>query len=95
MNVLIALPRQSVQHNPWFANLKSRIDNGLSTAALTMWLVGDQEGPKMSIPTQAHRLLMWAALGLAVMANVGCVTFTRHAIPAHRLPDQFQGAIAQ
>ncbi len=44
----------------------------------------------MLTPFHKVRLLAWAVLGVAVMTNVGCITFTRHAIPAHRLPDQFQ-----
>ena len=44
----------------------------------------------MLTPFHKMRLLVWAVLGVAVMTNVGCITFTRHAIPAHRLPDQFQ-----
>lgn len=44
----------------------------------------------MLTPFHNMRLLAWAVIGAAVMSNVGCITFTRHAIPAHRLPDQFQ-----
>ncbi len=44
----------------------------------------------MLTPFHSMRLLAWAVIGAAVMTNVGCITFTRHAIPAHRLPDQFQ-----
>ncbi len=40
--------------------------------------------------SQAMRLLLWVVMGVGTISNVGCITFTRHAIPAYRLPDQFQ-----
>ncbi|MCC6510342.1 MAG: polysaccharide biosynthesis/export family protein [Pirellulaceae bacterium] len=44
----------------------------------------------MLMPSHAMRLLLWAVMGVGTLMNVGCVTFTRHAIPAYRLPEQFQ-----
>ncbi|MGN6134042.1 MAG: polysaccharide biosynthesis/export family protein [Aureliella sp.] len=44
----------------------------------------------MLMPLHATRLLQWAAICVGTLMNVGCITFTHHAIPAYRLPDQFQ-----
>lgn len=41
-------------------------------------------------PSHALRLFIWVVLGAGALTSVGCVTFTRHAIPAHRLPEQLQ-----
>jgi hypothetical protein len=44
----------------------------------------------MLTPSHAMRLLLWAVMGAGTLTNVGCITFTHRAVPAYRLPDQFQ-----
>ena len=44
----------------------------------------------MLMPNHTTRLLLWAVICAGALMNVGCITFTHHAIPAYRLPEQFQ-----
>ncbi len=46
----------------------------------------------MKINTAALRLkwLIFVGIAAALLGNTGCVTFTHHAVPASRLPHQFQ-----
>ncbi len=44
----------------------------------------------MLMTSRAMRTLLWAMLCVVATMNVGCVTFTRHAVPAYRLPEQLQ-----
>jgi protein involved in polysaccharide export with SLBB domain len=59
-------------------------------ASLALACTEIKEGPIMLNRSDAMRRLMWVVLCAGTLMNVGCVTFTRHAIPAYRLPEQLQ-----